>query len=99
MYNMRLVPTMAGSEITVRRIDATEEGATTLAGEQQEGRRPSRRTHDGSLSLNPAAQIFEPQTEDKRSNFQKHEPPNHDSSDVLNNSRARLGGANRSVTK
>ena len=31
-YNMRMTPTMTGSENTVRRIDATEEGATTLAG-------------------------------------------------------------------
>jgi hypothetical protein len=62
---------MAGSESTVRRIDATEEGVTTLAGGQRDGRRRSRRTYDGGLSLNPAAQNFKPQTEDTRPNFQQ----------------------------
>jgi hypothetical protein len=30
MYNMRMAPTITGSEHTVLRIDATEEGATNL---------------------------------------------------------------------
>jgi len=72
-----MAPTLTGSENTARRIDATEEGGTALAGVQQKGRGCSRRTHGGSLSLNPAAQNFEPKTVDTRPNFQQQRPPNH----------------------
>ena len=50
-----------------------------------EGRRHSRRTRNSSLSLNPAAQNFEPRTENTRSNFQEQRPSCRDSGDVLNN--------------
>jgi len=32
MYSTRMDPTMTGGEYTVRRIDTTEQGTTTLAG-------------------------------------------------------------------
>ena len=76
-YNMRMASTVTGSEITVRRIDATEESGTTPAGGQQEATSLSRKQHGGSLSLNLAAQNFETQTEDTRPNFQQQRPPNH----------------------
>jgi hypothetical protein len=31
-YNTRMDPTLTGRELIIRRIDTTEEGATTLAG-------------------------------------------------------------------
>ena len=80
-----MVPTVTGSEHTVRRIYATKEGATNLAWEEHERRRRSRRTNNGRPFLNPVAQIFEPRTEDKRPNLQQLRPANNDSGDVLNN--------------
>ena len=78
-------PTMTGSEHTVRRIDTTEQGTRTLAGGEQDERRPSRRTYNSSLPLNHAAQNFEPRTGNTRPNFQEQRPLNRDSGDVLNN--------------
>ena len=52
---------------------------------EQEGWRRSHRTQDSSLSLNPAAQNFEPRTEDTRPIFQQQRPPKRDSGDDLNN--------------
>jgi hypothetical protein len=38
MYNMRMDPTMTGSDLTFLRIDTTEEGTMTLAGGRKKDR-------------------------------------------------------------
>lgn len=48
-------------------------------------RRQSHRTHEYSEYLNPAAQNFEPMTENPRSNVRDQGPPVHGSNEVLNN--------------
>ena len=52
---------------------------------EHERQRRSHMTNSGSLSLNPAAQNFEPRTDDVRLNAPQHIPSNRDSEDVLNN--------------
>jgi len=52
---------------------------------EQDGRRRSHRTQDSSLSLNSAAQIFEPRTGDTRPNVRQQRPPNGDSGEDLYN--------------
>jgi hypothetical protein len=52
---------------------------------EQGRRRRSHMTHDGNLSLNHAAQYFEPRTEDTRLNLPQQRPPNCDSGDISNN--------------
>ena len=52
---------------------------------EHERQRRSHMTNGGSLSLNPAAQNFEPRTDDVRLNEPQHRPSNRDSGDVLNN--------------
>ena len=52
--------------------------------EQEECGR-SRRTHGDSGYLNPAAQNFEPLTENSRPNVRDQRPPTHGSNEVLNN--------------